>query len=195
MKSRPFVVLRLHHFTSPHQSNRNNDSVRVSRRVVRRPFFQAAKTGLPFALNGCLRENAERLPVDENVSGACERIASARLTMGLNLARSVHDKSCHGVAEMPVLGEVMRGSAGGRDDGDGVNVGEVVGCKNGGARSGYAVGPVNSPPEQRSKGRGQKHPQGGIHGCFGKRLRTWLDGPMLPQRRPRRFEFLRLCSR
>ena len=31
MKARPFVVLRFHHFARPHQSNRYNDGVRVSR--------------------------------------------------------------------------------------------------------------------------------------------------------------------
>ena len=77
----------------------------------------------------------------------------------------------------------------GSDDGDRVDMRQVIGGQDGCTVARDAFCAVDSPSQERSQEGGEKHPQCTVHGCGGEGLRTGLNDPVRLEGIPCRFKF------
>ena len=126
-------MLWTHDVPCSDQGHGNHDGVRISRRQASRACFSGEK--VRWFLAFCARpfgKNPEGLAVVKYAGGTGQGIASTGFSMGFDLSSCSHHETGLGIAKMAVFGQVVCGSAGGRNNGNRVHVGEMVGCDDGG---------------------------------------------------------------
>ena len=145
------MLLRLHDISRSHQRHRNNHCSWMGSSQSGNTCFSREQEGRFCSLRtGAFGEDAKSALVAQNAGCTGERIATPCFSVGLNLAGGPHHETREWITEMTVFGEVVRCSSRSGDDGDGVNVGQVVGSEDGGTVARDVLCSTNSPPQQRA---------------------------------------------